>query len=110
MQRIIKNNKTKYISRDGKRIKLLPYMSKLTIIVIKVRRNVIMGVGVGNIRKLCSCTRPPVITADLAPGNHPRFLQITDRIFSTAMYKAQAFAAQYECTKPLLNGNKREII
>lgn len=67
------------------------------------------GVGVGNIRKLCSCTKPPVITADLAFSDHPRCLHITDRTFSTAMYRAQAFAAQYECTKPLLNGNNREI-
>lgn len=82
---------------------------KLTSIAKKVKRNVTIGVGVGNIKKFCSCTRPPVITADLTSFNHPKCFHITDSIFSAPIYKAQQFAAQYECTKPLLNGNKREI-
>lgn len=84
-------------------------MTKLTSIVTKIRRNVTIGVGVGNIKKFCSCTKPPVITADLTSFNHPNRFHITDSTFSMPIYRAQPFAAQYECTKPLLNGNKREI-
>lgn len=84
-------------------------INKLTSIAKKVKRNVTMGVGVGNTRKDCSCTKPPVITADLVFFNHPKCFHITDNAFSTPIYNAQPFAAQYECTKPLLNGNKREI-
>lgn len=66
----------------------------LTSIAKNVKRNVTIGVGVGNMRKVCSCTSPPVITADSASFNHPKRFHITDSTFSTPIYSAQPFAAQ----------------
>lgn len=82
----------------------------LTIIVKIVNRNVTIGVGVGRTKNDCSCTKPPVMTADLVTFNHPNCFKIKDAILSIPIYNAQAFAAQYACTKPLLNGKSLEII
>lgn len=82
---------------------------KLTSIVTKIKINVTMGVGVGNITSVCSCTNPPVINAGLTSFSQPKYFHITDSTFSAPIYRAQALAAQYECTKPLLNGNIRKI-
>lgn len=66
--------------------------------------NVTRGVGVGKIANTSSCTNPPVIDAVFVLDNQPRRFQITDNILSSPIYRAQALAAQYACTKPLLKG------
>lgn len=81
---------------------------KLAKIEIKVNANVTKGVGVGNIANDCSCTKPPVITADFVVLSQPNCLRATDAILSMPIYNAQTLAAQYACTRPLLNGNNRD--
>ena len=81
----------------------------LTSIVQIVNKNVTTGIGLGKTKNVCSCTNPPVITAVLVLFNHPNCFKIKHIALSAPMYNAQAFAAQYACTKPLLNGNSLDI-
>lgn len=81
----------------------------LTIIEKMVNKNVIIGVGVGKTKNDSSWTKPAVITADLVIFSHFNFFKIKNIVLSIAIYNAQIFAAQYACTKPLLNGNNLEI-
>lgn len=63
------------------------------------------GVGVGRTVKVSSCTKPPVIEPILTLSNHPNLFHIKINILSAPAYRAHALAAQYACTRPLLNGN-----
>ena len=78
-------------------------------IFTSMEKNVIMNVtrgkGVGSTENVSSWTRPPVNLARTFSPNHPWLFQITDSILSKPAYKAQAFAAQYACKSPRLNGN-----
>lgn len=46
--------------------------SKLTSIPTNVSTNVVIGLGVGKTLNISSCTKPPVITADLTIFIHPK--------------------------------------
>lgn len=59
-----------------------------------VNKNVTSGVGVGNTKNDCSCTKPPVITASLVVFNKPNCFKTRDNNLSAPMYSAQALAAQ----------------
>lgn len=79
-------------------------MKIIGIIATMVAINVNNGVGVGKTANIFSCTSPPVSVAVLMMDNQPNLFQINDNILSAPTYNAQILAAQYACTKPLLNG------